>query len=396
MPGSEPPEDRSVDQNETFLPPKPPTSLGQRLSRIVQLLVLLYLFLLAIAMMGAAFKLLGKDFAETLITATSNPVVGLMVGMLATAIIQSSSTTTSLIVGLVAAGAITVPGAIPMVMGANIGTTVTNTIVAMASMNRREEFRRSFAGATMHDFFNVISVIIILPLELSPHFLERMSGALATALVGSGEVEFDSPVKLITKPVAKGFVHWLEGLGWGDPLVGGVVLVTAVLGIFFVLSRLPRLMREMFLSRAEGAFYSLMTRGGLVGIGIGVFITVLVQSSSITTSLLVPMIGAGIIPLTAAFPITLGANIGTTVTALLASTAGTHDAVAIALVHLLFNISGILIIFPVKAIRNIPIRLAEKLADFSLRSRLVPILYLLFLFFLLPGLVVLGQRVLGN
>ena len=392
-PGSGIPEDPSVSQRESFLPPKTPPSIGERIGRILQLLALLYLFLLAISTMGAAFKLLGKDFAETLITATANPVVGLMIGMLTTAIIQSSSTTTSLIVGLVAAGALSVQGAIPMIMGANIGTTVTNTIVAMAAINRREEFRRSFAGATMHDFFNVITVIIILPLELTTHFLERASGLLATLLVGSAEIEFHSPVKTITKPVAKGFLHWLDGLGWSDPLVGTVALLVAILGIFLALARLPKLMREMFLSRAEGAFYSLMTRGGIVGMGIGLFITVLVQSSSITTSLLVPMIGAGIIPLTAAFPITLGANVGTTVTALLASTAGTHDAVAIALVHLLFNVTGILIIYP---IRNLPIRLAETLADFSLRSRLVPVLYLLFLFFLLPGLVVVGQRVLGN
>jgi sodium-dependent phosphate cotransporter len=385
-----------MSQTASFLPDPPSTSLGEKLWRAAQLLALLYVFLLAISMMGVAFKLLGKDFAETLITSTSNPVVGLMVGMLATAIIQSSSTTTSLIVGLVAAGAVSVQGAVPMIMGANIGTTVTNTIVAMASVNRRDEFRRSFAGATMHDFFNVIAVIVILPLELTTHMLERMSGALATVLVGSGQVEFDSPVKAITKPVAKGFVHWLEGLGWGDPVVGTFVLVVAVLGIFLALSRLPSLMREMFLSRAEGAFYRLMHRGGLVGMGVGVFITVLVQSSSITTSLLVPMIGAGIIPLEAAFSITLGANIGTTVTALLASTAGTHDAVSIALVHLLFNIMGICIIFPIRAIRRIPIRLAENLAEFSLRSRLVPLLYLVFLFFLLPGLIILGQRILSG
>jgi sodium-dependent phosphate cotransporter len=135
-----------------------------------------------------------------------------------------------------------------------------------------------------------------------------------------------------------------------------------------------------------------MGRGGLVGMGVGVFITVLVQSSSITTSLLVPMIGAGIHPLEGAFAITLGANVGTTVTALLASTAGTHDAVAIALVHLLFNVVGIALIYPVRAVRRIPIRLAERLADFSVRFRAVPLLYLAFLFFLLPGVIILVHR----
>ncbi|MFQ5768403.1 MAG: Na/Pi symporter, partial [Acidobacteriota bacterium] len=149
-------------------------------------------------------------------------------------------------------------------------------------------------------------------------------------------------------------------------------------------------------SRVEGAFFRLFRGGGGVGILLGIFITVLVQSSSITTSLLVPMIGAGILPLDGAFAITLGANVGTTVTALLASTAGTHDAVAIALVHLLFNVFGILLIYPVPAIRGVPIWLAQQLATLSMRSRMVPLLYLLFLFFLLPGIIILGQRLFGG
>lgn len=369
---------------------------SRRFGRILFLLVLVYVFLLAISFMGAAFKLMGKEFSETLITSTSSPVVGLLVGMLATAVIQSSSTTTSIIVGLVAAGALTVGNAIPMVMGANIGTTVTNTIVALTAVNRRDEFRRSFAGATMHDFFNILTVLVLFPLERATHVLQRVAARLADALVGTGQVEFDSPVKTITKPVAKAFLHTLQDLGWADPVAGAIAIAVSVGGIFFALYWLPRLLKELFLSRAEGAFFRHLRGGGLIGIGIGVFITVLVQSSSITTSLLVPMIGAGIVPLEGAFAITLGANIGTTVTALLASTAGTHDAVTIALVHLLFNIAGIVLIYPFRPIRRIPIRLAEQLAEFSLRSRAVPILYLVFLFFLLPGLIILVQRMVSG
>ncbi len=214
--------------------------------------------------------------------------------------------------------------------------------------------------------------------------------------MGAGEVEFASPVKAITKPVAKLVIHWLENWSLPDAAVGTIALALALIGIFAALARLPRLMRDLFLSRAQGAFFRLMRGGGVRGILIGVFITVLVQSSSITTSLLVPMIGAGILPLEGAFPITLGANIGTTVTALLASTAGTRDAVTIALVHLLFNLAGIGILYPIRAIRLIPIHLGRKLADLSMRSRVVPILYLVFLFFLLPGTVIFVQRVLSG
>jgi sodium-dependent phosphate cotransporter len=178
--------------------------------------------------------------------------------------------------------------------------------------------------------------------------------------------------------------------------VGTVAFVLSLAGIFLALHRLPKLLKTMFLSRAEGPFFRRLERGGLVGIGIGVFLTVLVQSSSITTSLLVPMVGAGLVPLEGAFAITLGANTGTTVTALLASTAGTHDSVTIALVHLLFNVTGIAIIYPFRPVRRIPIRLAKGLADLSVKSKAVPVLYLVFLFFLLPGLIILVQRLVSG
>jgi len=103
--------------------------------------VLLYLFLVSIGLMGAAFKGFGKGFAENLIRTTSNPFVGLFVGILATSVVQSSSTTTSIVVGMVGSGVITVGSGVYIVMGANIGTTVTNTLVSLGHFTRRDEFR---------------------------------------------------------------------------------------------------------------------------------------------------------------------------------------------------------------------------------------------------------------
>ena len=79
---------------------------------------------------------------------------------------QSSSASTSVIVGLVASGALGVEQAVPMVMGANIGTTVTNTLVSLGHVRQSAEFKRAFAAATVHDFFNVLAVSILLPIEL--------------------------------------------------------------------------------------------------------------------------------------------------------------------------------------------------------------------------------------
>ncbi len=361
--------------------------------RILRVAALLYLFLFAIGLLGGAFKLFGKGFSEALITGTSNPVVGLMIGLLATSLIQSSSSTTSIVVGLVAAGALTVRGAVPIIMGANMGTTVTNTLVAMTSMGRRGEFTRAFAGATMHDMFNLMAILILFPLEQATHFLERSATWLSTHLIGAEGLEFHSPVKAITKPVVNLVKHWLsDGLALPNWAAGAIMAVLALALIFFALTGLTRTLKAVVLSRAEGSFTSWVSRGGLLAMLLGAGLTVSVQSSSITTSLLVPLIGAGIIPLEGAFAVTLGANVGTTVTALLASLAGNVAAVTVALVHFLFNVSGILIIYPIRRIRLIPVNLARRLAQATAQRRIWAIVYMVGVFFILPLFFVMLDR----
>ena len=97
----------------------------------------------------------------------SNPIVGLMIGILFTVLVQSSSTCTSVIVSLVAAGGLSVKTAVPMVMGANIGTSMTSTLVSLTQVTDVEQFERAFAAATVHDCFNWCSVIVCLILELT-------------------------------------------------------------------------------------------------------------------------------------------------------------------------------------------------------------------------------------
>jgi sodium-dependent phosphate cotransporter len=361
--------------------------------RVLGLASLLYIFLFAISLLGAAFKVFGSGFSEALITTTAHPVIGLMIGLLATSLIQSSSSTTSIVVGLVAAGALTVRGAIPIVMGANMGTTVTNTIVAMASMNRRSEFVRAFAGATMHDFFNLLTICILFPLEQATHYLEHTATWLARHLTGSSGLEFHSPVKQAVKPVVSLVNDTLtDRITLPDWAAGTIMLVISLAGIFFALAMLTRTLRAVVLQRAEGSFANAIMKSGLVAMIVGLLLTVSVQSSSITTSLLVPIVGAGIVPLEAAFAVTLGANVGTTVTALLASLAGNVAGVTVALVHLVFNLSGILIIYPFPWLRRIPINMARYLAIRTARKRAFALYYMLGVFFVLPFSFVLLTR----
>ena len=98
----------------------------------------LYGFLFALALMGDSFKVLGGRTAGNLFKNVDNPIAGLMIGILATVLVQSSSTSTSVMVGMVGADIITVQTAIPLIMGANIGTSVTNSIVSIGQMQDKD------------------------------------------------------------------------------------------------------------------------------------------------------------------------------------------------------------------------------------------------------------------
>jgi len=284
---------------------------------------LLYLFLVGVNGLGSGFRALGEGVLDSFFAATENPFAGLMIGILATTLVQSSSVTTAMIVGLVAApeNPIPVANAVPMIMGANIGTTVTNTIAALAHMGRKEEFRRAFAVATVHDFFNYLSVLVLLPLELATGFLQKSATALTSMLSGVGGAGYDSPIKGAIKaggaPIEAGLEALLPTEQWaavGYIVVSGLLIFSTLIGIVTV-------MRSSMKSRLESLVSRALAKNAIVAMAVGVVATVMVQSSSITTSLLVPLAGAGVLKLRQAFPVTLGANLGTTVTALLAALA---------------------------------------------------------------------------
>lgn len=373
--------------------------------RVLSVALLLYFFLVSIGLMGAAFKGFGRGFAEQLIRTTSNPFVGLFIGILATSLVQSSSTTTSIVVGMVGSGVITVSNAIPIVMGANIGTTVTNTLVSLGHFTRREEFKRAVGGATVHDFFNLIVVAILFPLELVTRWvhsvvwasgdsakgvLEWLATGMSQVFAHVGGVKFTSPIKLATEPT----IHLIEHLfkdSLNIPLQHSyiLVLIAAVMILFFSLFFLVRSMRSLVISKVEAALNEVLGRNAVIGIFGGLLFTLVVQSSSITTSLLVPLIAAGVLTIETAFPVVIGANVGTTGTAILASFAtGNILGIKIAFVHFLFNVIGVLCIYPVKVFRAIPINLAYSLGDLAYRKRQYALIYVLGVFFVIPALLV--------
>ncbi|XP_068670863.1 sodium-dependent phosphate transport protein 2B-like [Montipora foliosa] len=433
--------------------------------KIILLLVLLYLFICSLDFLSSAFRLLGGKAAGEVFSSNKilgNPIAGLMIGILATVLVQSSSTTTSIVVSMVAAEILPVEPAIYIVMGANIGTSVTNTMVALAQAAERNEFRRAFAGAVVHDIFNWLSVLVFLPLEVISGYLRSLTGQIIKGLDLSESKETNQKLlKVVTEPFTKliiqvdkkvitkialgkaesGDVSLIKNCkvdiivennksftnettnkvyyklvnetvpgtpkcsflfadtSLSDTEVGVILLVISIVLLCICLICIVKILHSMLRGQMAkiikktinadfpGPFRHLT---GYLAILVGAGLTMLVQSSSIFTSALTPLIGVGVVSLERALPLTLGANIGTTATGILAALASTSNlgkALQIAFCHLFFNISGIIVWYPIPYMRRVPISFAKTLGNKTAEYRWFPVAYLALAFFLLPATV---------
>lgn len=343
----------------------------EKILKFLTVVITIYLFLLSIKLLGHSFKLFGKDFAEAMLQTTSNPFSGLIIGIVATSLIQSSSTTTSIVVGLVAGNVVTLGNAIPIIMGANIGTTITNTLVSLGHITQKAEFKRAFAAGVVHDFFNICAVLVLFPLELKFHIIEKSAIVLENQFEGVGGLKIFNPLKAILDPVIK----LVDRLFIHIPYNEIVMMVLSIIVMFTALAFLIKTIRSLVLNKIEIIINKYLFKNDVLGMFWGAVMTFIVQSSSVTTSLIVPLAGAGVVKLRKIFPYTLGANIGTTGTALLAALATMNPvSVTAAFAHLVFNIFGILIFYPLKFI---PLTLAEKVSDYVSISRRNLVIFLM-------------------
>lgn len=413
---------------------------------IFALCVALYFFLFGLDMLGSGAKVLTGCTSGNLLSKDLNPIAGLMIGILVTVLLQSSSTTTSIIVALVSAKAINTKNGIYMIMGANIGTSVTNTIVSMGFLGNGDELERAFAGATVHDMFNFLTVIIMLPVEAATGMLYHMTKAMTPGTVDKAD-KWEGPLKKIVSPLTKTIIvanksvskdlatkkkescdeyypavckngirdaknckggliscdkksnkcpaFFQEGATQKDDEISGfVVLFIGLVVLITCLIVLVNLLQKLLLGTSTRILYKATNVNGYIGMAIGMGITLLVQSSSITTSVLTPLVGINVLHLEQMLPLTLGANIGTTFTGLMAAmVSGSKDSLQVALAHLFFNIIGIIIWYPIPFMRKFPLDGARKLGKATRIWRGFPIVYLFMAFFLIP-LLLLGVSML--
>jgi sodium-dependent phosphate cotransporter len=290
------------------------------------------------------------------------------------------------VVALVGSGTMPIDTAIPVIMGANIGTSVTNTLVSLGHISSGQEFRRAFAASTVHDFFNILAVVILFPLQITTNVLGRLATSIAHAFQDVGGLTFASPLKLLTGPAVSAIARFHEGHPW-------LLLILSLAIMFASLRYLVVTLKSLVLGKVESFFDQTLFKNPGRAMMFGLIVTVLVQSSSITTSLAVPLAGAGILSLVQIFPYTLGANVGTTITAMLAALAvGELSAVTVAFAHLMFNICGIAAIWPIRPIRRIAPRMSEEFAAVAARWRWMALLYVAVCFYALPLLAILVLR----
>uniref|UniRef100_A0AAQ4S6A2 Sodium-dependent phosphate transport protein 2A n=2 Tax=Gasterosteus aculeatus aculeatus TaxID=481459 RepID=A0AAQ4S6A2_GASAC len=436
------------------------------LSKIPLLLVLFFLFVCSLDTLSSAFQLAGGKVAGDIFqdnAVLSNPVAGLVVGILVTVLVQSSSTSTSIVVSLVASGLLEVRSAVPIIMGSNIGTSVTNTIVAMMQAAERTEFQRAFAGATVHDCFNWLSVLVLLPLELASGVIVRLSQLLVNSFKLRPGEEAPEMLKVITKPVTKLIIqldncvitaiamgdedarnrslvkewcqtdlvmctgnestancgpshsmsqsspkcrHLFVSSGLSDLTVGLILLAGSLAVLCTCLLLLVKVLNSLLKGQVAKVIHKVVNTdlpypcgwlSGYMAMFVGAGVTFVVQSSSVFTSAMTPLIGIGVISLERAYPLTLGSNMGTTATALLAALASPGNKLAaamqIAFCHLFFNVFGILLWYPLPVTR-LPITMARVLGERTAKYRWFAVLYLLLCFLLLPSLV-LGLSLAG-
>jgi len=349
--------------------------------KVAGIILALYFFIVGVGGMGHAFKLFGVEFAERVLTATANPFTGLFIGILATSLVQSSSTSTSIIVGMVAGGALSVEGAVFMIMGANIGTSITSVLVSLGHIHRPQELQRAFSAASVHCFFNLTCVAILFPIEIATGFLGRTAKIVAGVFEGVGGMRLSNPLKAVTEPV-------IEAIAWVVQEHAFLMLAVTVVLTYGMLILIVKLLRSLVLKKLEYFFdthlFSTWQRAMLFGL----VLTFAVQTSSVPTALVIPLAGAGVLRLVQVYPYCLGSNAGTTMTAMLAALAtGQQTAVIAAFAHLIFNIVGILLIWPIPAIRKIPMKVAERMGELAFRNRSVPVIALALIYFIIPALI---------
>ena len=261
---------------------------------IITLLGGLALFLFGMDVMGKALERTAGGKLQTILAKMSSTVFkGFLLGLAVTAVIQSSSATTVMVVGFVNSGIMTLQQAVGVIMGANIGTTVTAWILSLSGLEGDSLIIQLFKPSTLSPLLGAVGIVLYMFTK------SEKKQSIGTILLGF--------MALMTgMELMSGSMEFLENEPWFAQLM--ISFSNPIIGILF-----------------------------------GAVLTGIIQSSSASVGILQGLCGTGVVTFGSAIPIILGQNIGTCVTALLGSVGANRNARRTAVVHLLFNVVGVTI-----------------------------------------------------
>lgn len=342
-------------------------------------ILILSAFFLAIDLMAQSLSHLGFGTARELIKVAEDPFIALFIGLLTTAILQSSSTVTSIAVVMVASGTISLNIGIFIIMGANIGTTLTSDIVSLGFVTNKGKFRKALSAGVIHDFFNILTTVLIFPLEYYYGFLSRTSIYISGLMSSSYLNTINSKSFFIFNnfTFVSDFLYSLFNNYW-------ILAIFSIILLFISLKVFSRYTYRLFIGGSKEKLNNYVFNNPFKSFSWGLLLTGVLQSSSVTTSLIIPLVANRKVMLKSIFPYIMGANIGTTITAFLAAIFISEAAVSLAIAHVIFNLGGALIFLIFSVTRNMPVYLAANFGRMASKNKLIGFFYIIFTFFLIP------------
>uniref|UniRef100_A0A914E840 Uncharacterized protein n=1 Tax=Acrobeloides nanus TaxID=290746 RepID=A0A914E840_9BILA len=389
-----------VDPKELLWKDLPPIEKAIRVLSIITKLFgicfVIFGFICTLALLADAFKLIGgRGVGRTIQSSRfiQNPISASIIGMVITLLIQSSSTLSSVLVGMIAGGLLTVHQAIPIMLGSEMGASLINALVSLTQVGNRDQFRRAFAAVTVNDVFNFLSYFILMPIEVGTGVIEKISGAIVQPLSGVKASEIKT-LNFLTDPVLNyiirinedaidkaaladenstllnseaTFIYRCVDLRTSEYftfsliscLIGIVKLMQALLG-----GQIGILVRKLMDKDLPWPFTCFTNYVVMV---VGCVIVMIIQSSGVFRAVLTPLVGIGVVTLERLYPLLLGANVGTTFTGVLAAfsadPAKIKETLQMALAQTVYNLIGVILFYPIPFMRRIPINIAKKLAN---------------------------------
>lgn len=351
--------------------------------RYIAVIAALYMLIAAVNILSSALSF--TVLPDSIMHSLESPFFAIAAGMVITILLQSSSASTAVIIALSASDTIDLTTAVFLVMGANIGTTITNSAVALGYVRDKKMFATTFSAGTVHDFFNLFAVILFGLLEYFTSLLSQTAAWLSDMLYNYQAENLFTLTFLKVSDWVSGVFNAPANLleSWNvHSLVMGVLSIVCILGSIAVLTKMLKRIQKA--SEENGtiedeAIYkpAPTTLGQIKAILSGAATTALVQSSSITTSAAVVGVGTEKYTIRDIYPFIAGANIGTTLTALLvAFMTGSEAALSVALAHVLFNVFGVIVLFTVPVLNDMPLQLSGLMEKIVQKRRLFAAIYI--------------------